>query len=105
MFTIWSPSSLEIEILAQPNIFTFWLHKTTVAKEAFENEKIEKDKLVKAALEQKLMEQKLMAQKLMEQKLIEQKASIKMINHPARLSKSPTEIRVNSDGSICKFLS
>ena len=88
--TIWSPSSLEIEILAQPNIFTFWLHKTTVAKET----------LVKAALEQKLMEQK-----LIEKKLIAKKAPIKIINQPARLSKSPTEIRVNSDGSICKFLS
>ena len=80
MDSIWSPTSIEIQKLSTPTIFTTWLYNTTLAKE------LERDKLEKEKLE---------ISKTIKQQFI-------LLN---QIYKPSHEIRVNNDGSICKFLS
>ena len=89
MDPIWSPTTIEIQTLCKPNVFTLWLYNKTLEKENIVKNKLMKDKLVKAELEHK--------------KILEKVASSKaiLIN---QTNKPKTEIRINNDGSICKFL-
>ena len=84
MDPIWSPTTIEIQALSKPNVFTLWLYNKTLEKE-----NIIKDKLIKAELEHK--------------KILDKAASLKaiLIN---QTNKPKAEIRINNDGSICKFL-
>ena len=84
MDPIWSPTTIEIQALSKPNVFTLWLYNKTLEKE-----NIIKNKLDKAELEHK--------------KIVEKAASLKaiLIN---QTNKPKAEIRINNDGSICKFL-
>ena len=88
MDSIWAPTSIEIQKLSTPTIFTTWLYNTTLAKE------LERDKLEKVKIEQ-LEKEKLEISKTIKQQFI-------LLN---QIYKPSHEIRVNNDGSICKFLS
>jgi hypothetical protein len=91
---IWAPTSFEIQKLAQPNVYTIWLYNKAVERENYVKAK------AKALLEKKELEK----QKEIEHKLrVEKLASMKavLINQTI---KPKTEIRMNNDGSICKFL-
>ena len=89
MDPIWSPTTIEIQALSKPNVFTLWLYNKTLEKENIETNKLVKDKLIKAELEHK--------------KILDKAASLKaiLIN---QTNKPKAEIRINNDGSICKFL-
>ena len=90
MDSIWAPTSFEIKTLVQPTIFTVWLYNKTVEKENYD----------KALLEKKILEK----QKQIEHKLrLEKLASMKAILINQTI-KPNTEIRMNNDGSVCKFL-
>ena len=94
MDPIWAPTSIEIKKLAQPTIFTVWLYNKAVERENYVKAK-EKELLDKKLLEtQKQIEYNLRLEKL---------ASMKVI-HVNQSIKQKTEIRMNNDGSICKFL-
>lgn len=93
MDPIWAPTSIEIKTLVQPNIFTVWLYN-----KAFERENYSQALLNKKALEKQI------EHKIEQIKILEKAASMKamLINQ----SKKPKiQIRINNDGSICKFLS
>ena len=85
---MWSPTSIEIKRLSQPNLFTVWLYNKTLEREQ---------------KEQLFLEKKELENKLQQQKIIEKLDSMKsiLINQS---NKPKTEIRLNNDGSICKFL-
>ena len=88
MNSMWSPTSIEIKRLSQPNLFTVWLYNKTLEREQ---------------KEQLFLEKKELENKLQQQKIIEKLDSMKsiLINQS---NKPKTEIRLNNDGSICKFL-
>ena len=91
MTSMWSPTSIEIKRLSQPNLFTVWLYNKTLEREQREQK------------EQFFLEKKELENKLQQQKIIEKLASMKAILINQSI-KSKTEIRLNNDGSICKFL-
>ena len=100
MDPIWAPTSIEIlniveiQKITQPNVFTLWLYNKAVARENYVKAKA-KELLEKKELEkQKVIEHKLRVEKLASMKAI-------LINQSI---KPKTEIRMNNDGSICKFL-
>ena len=104
MDPIWAATSIEIlkiveiQNITQPNGFILWLYNKAVARENYVKAKEqakEKELLEKKALEkQKQIEHNLRVEKLASMKAI-------LINHS---NKPKTEIRMNNDGSICKFL-
>lgn len=88
MNSMWSPTSIEIKRLSQPNLFTVWLYNKTLEREH---------------KEQLFLEKKELENKLQQQKIIEKLDSMKsiLINQS---NKPKIQIRINNDGSICKFL-
>jgi hypothetical protein len=90
MDPIWAPTSIEIQKLSKPNIFTIWLYNQALEKEKKTQELIYKQSLEK----QKLMEKQIMLEKAASAKAI-------LINQS---HKPKSETRINNDGSICKFL-
>ena len=88
MNSMWSPTSIEIKRLSQPNLFTVWLYNKTLEREQ---------------KEQLFLEKKELENKLQQQKIIEKLDSMKsiLINQS---NKPKIQIRINNDGSICKFL-
>ena len=84
MNNIWAPTSIEIKTLAQPTLFTVWLYNKTL-----EREQLSQEMIYKKALEKQL--------------ILEKAASMKaiLINQS---NKPKIQIRINNDGSICKFL-
>ena len=97
---IWAPTSVEITKLAQPNGFTIWLYNKAVERENYVKAQAKEQELLhkKAFEKQKKIEQKL----LLEKKLASMNAVL--INQSTTPNKPKTEIRMNNDGSICKFL-
>lgn len=86
----WTPSSLEIRTLApKPTLFSVWLYN-----KAIERETLRDYKLLQAKIEQKKLEKQL---------ILEKEALVKAVLINQSL-KPKTEIRLNNDGSICKFL-
>ena len=90
MDSIWAPTSIEIQNLSKPNIFTIWLYNQALEKEQKTQVLIYKQALEK----QKLIEKQIMLEKAASVKAI-------LINQS---QKPKSETRINNDGSICKFL-
>jgi hypothetical protein len=90
MNSIWTPSSIEIQELSKPTIFTVWLY----------NKALEREQKTQSLLDKKALENKKQIEK---NSIVEKVASMNaiLIN---QTTKSKTEIRMNNDGSICKFL-
>ena len=81
MDPIWSPSTLEIKTLTQPNIYTLWLYKKAYEREHKTPE----------------------SQDLLNKKTLQKQIDNKLILEKIDLNKK-IDIRINNDGSICKFL-
>jgi hypothetical protein len=94
MDPVWSPSTIEIKTLVQPNVYTLWLYK-----KAFEREQIVQKESAHYYL---LNEKELQIQS--ENKLRLKNEALQKELLINQLHKKKIEIRINNDGSICKFL-